>query len=219
MTGFVDQYREQVPDRQSRYQHHIHRELVPLSDVNQNEAQYHADEYLEQNIHPAPLPEFAGLIRIACEASGIDVGETARHGDNTLFPSQLREPAGAFGDTRFHVDRRVQIPCFLPEESRLCVFAGVAFQERQASNGVCQVERCGLLMAAINGQGFVVAGFSQVQMSLILVDVSHVADSVSQPERIALHAVDRDGFFVVLSRDFAVFQVSLNLPQARESLR
>jgi hypothetical protein len=42
---------------------------------------------------------------------------------------------------------------------------------------------------------------------------------VRQPERIALGAVDGDGFLIVLSRSLAAIEVSLNLTQAGERLR
>ena len=63
-----------------------------------------------------------------------------------------------------------------------------------------------------------VAGFGKFHTSLILVNVPQMPNRVSQPERIALCAVELGSFLIVLSRRIAATQIPLDLPQARERL-
>lgn len=75
-----------------------------------------------------------------------------------------------------------------------------------------------MLVTAIEVQCFQIEGLGQFQTSSILVDITDVADGVSQLERIAFCAVDGDGFLVVLKRGIQMMQVSLNLSQTGQGL-
>ena len=64
-----------------------------------------------------------------------------------------------------------------------------------------------------------VAGFGKIHASIILVDVPQMPDRVSYRERIALRAVEGEGFLIMLPRGIAAMEVPLNLAQVCERLR
>ena len=93
------------------------------------------------------------------------------------------------------------------------------FEDRQATDCVCEIERGRSWVGAIDFQRFVLAGLSQVQLALILEDVGKVPDRVCQFERIALRGIDRDCLFVVLSGCIKIAGIAFNLAESGRDRR
>ena|GEM_PF-4973604 len=103
--------------------------------------------------------------------------------------------------------------------SRLFGFAGVAFEDREASNGVGQIERRSLRMAAIDRQGFVIVGLRQNRASRVMVHVAEMPDRVRKLEGIVHLAAEGDCLFVMLLGRPCTRQTPLELSQILECPR
>ena len=101
-----------------------------------------------------------------------------------------REPPRAFRHARGDVNTRVKIARFLPKELRLVGFAGVERKNREAANGIRQIQRRGSLVAAIDFQRFAVTRLGKVSASLVPLNVADVSNGVRYLKRVALRAVD-----------------------------
>ena len=110
------------------------------------------------------------------------------------------------------------IPCFFPKLFRLFGLAGFPFEYRHAPNGVRQVEPGGLRMAAIESEGFVIAGLGQFGAARVVMNIAEMADGVSQSECLTFFAADRNGLLIVPPRGVGFMQVPLDLSQASEDL-
>ena len=74
-------------------------------------------------------------------------------------------------------------------------------------------------MAAIESEGFVVAGLGQFGASRVVMNIAQMADGVSQSEGLTFFAADCSGLLIVLPRGIAFMQVPLDLSQASEDIR
>jgi hypothetical protein len=135
-----------------------------------------------------------------------------------LAPSQPSEPGSALGDAHLHVEGRVNIVRLLPQRSRLFRRAGIVFENRETSNGVGQIERWSVLVAAIERQGFVIARFGQLCTPRLIVDVAEMPNRVSEPERLPHLAEEGDRFFIVPSRGLGIWQTPLQLTEIPKHL-
>ena len=131
--------------------------------------------------------------------------------------TQERKSARAFSNTFVDVDDRIKIPGFGPKQLSLSDCAGIMLEYRQASNGVGQFERWGLLVTAVQSKGLVVVGFGDLGTPLRSVNVSEMSKRVSKLAIVTLRAIDGDSLFIImLPRGIQVMQVSLNLTQGCE---
>jgi hypothetical protein len=152
--------------------------------------------------------KFSGL-----EMNG--VGCNAEQGTGSTR-RQMGNLCVGFGDTDLNAGLRVETSDLLPKP--LCRFgvADMSFEKRVTADGVCQFERRGLLVAAIDFQGFLVMGRGLFQLALIAKDVSNVAHGVGQNEGrvravVAQRAAYPDCFLIELESSVVVMQVALDL--------
>ena len=127
--------------------------------------------------------------------------------------SQTSQPGRALSYALFHVDLRVEVPGFLPKSSRLFRFAGLAFQHRQAADGVCQIEWSSVSAGAIELEGLAVARLSQFWMAGFVMHIAKMTNRVRQREPVSVLAVKSYGLFVVVARSRVVVQLSLDFSQ------
>ncbi len=104
--------------------------------------------------------------------------------DRRCLTTQSSEPRRAFGYALSHIDRRVEVPCFLPQPSRLFRLSRVLFEYRQRSNRVREIERGSSLVAAIKCDRLAVAPFGHFHATRILMDVTQMSHRVRQCERV-----------------------------------
>jgi hypothetical protein len=95
-------------------------------------------------------------------------------------------------------------------------FSNLAFEERQRSNGVRQIERLGLLICAIKRERFLIAAFGQFHSARVPMDVSHMSHGMRELERVAFSAADGNGLFIKQQGHIAVSRVSFDLAQPFE---
>ena len=125
----------------------------------------------------------------------------------------------ALGDPGLDIHCRIKTAGLLPEQRGPRCVPVVALEKRKSANGICQVERRGLLMIAVDCQSFCVAGRGPFQLPLIAEDVSNMPDGVSHAERVVERSQEVHRFLIMVEGGTQIVQVSLDLSEAGESAR
>ena len=120
----------------------------------------------------------------------------AYSGEKSALAVQSSEAGRAFGDTFGHIHRRVESPRFFPQLSCFRYLSCVVFEDLQPSDGVRKIQRRGTIVAAIEGEPFILTGLGEYHATCIPMDVTQMSHRVRQRERVVLVATDGDGLLV-----------------------
>jgi hypothetical protein len=144
---------------------------------------------------------------------------------NVLALSQTRQSAVAFGDAFVDAGLRIETASFGPKRDCSRRIDGIAFEDGQSANGVCQVQRRGLRIRAVQIEGLIIARLGQSRMSGRSVDISHVPNRMGQSKivafsaplraslRASLRTIDRDRLFIMLQRRVRMIKIPFDLAE------